>query len=363
MDQEKEIEEMAGANMSTREIHQHLKKRGWSLTRTSGGHDVYTHEKSDKNIAVPRHKNIKAPTILGIMKTAKMVNEQDETLEKKEMAETQAHFIKYAAEEILEYIKMGGQIEEWYQNKLSKVHSDMEGLHSWMEGEKRRTGMVSEDVEQIDELSKSTLGSYAKRASYDAVTRGMKYGEKMNQDGSNKKELNKLNKRESGIQKAVDRLSKESVNEGENKQMNDKDPCWKGYEMVGMKKKGGRDVPNCVPVKEQIDDTPFEPPYSDKPSTVKDKSGAIHDPMSRAKHLAKMAAKRQAERMKNKPTMKTAQDKPEMHRESVDLQESRRTEIVREAMKVAKDKKNQSNKTDKFEPDPELSTQINKTDV
>jgi hypothetical protein len=26
-----------------------------------------------------------------------------------------------------------------------------------------------------------------------------------------------------------------------------KSPCWKGYEMVGMKKKGGRKVPNCVP--------------------------------------------------------------------------------------------------------------------
>ena len=28
-----------------------------------------------------------------------------------------------------------------------------------------------------------------------------------------------------------------------------KGPCWKGYEMVGMKKKGGRNVPNCVPKK------------------------------------------------------------------------------------------------------------------
>ncbi len=28
------------------------------------------------------------------------------------------------------------------------------------------------------------------------------------------------------------------------------DPCWKGYEMVGKKKKGGKEVPNCVPVKE-----------------------------------------------------------------------------------------------------------------
>ena len=26
-------------------------------------------------------------------------------------------------------------------------------------------------------------------------------------------------------------------------------PCWKGYEMVGTKKKGNKTVPNCVPVK------------------------------------------------------------------------------------------------------------------
>ena len=29
-------------------------------------------------------------------------------------------------------------------------------------------------------------------------------------------------------------------------------PCWKGYEMVGTKKKDGREVPNCVPVKENV---------------------------------------------------------------------------------------------------------------
>jgi len=28
-----------------------------------------------------------------------------------------------------------------------------------------------------------------------------------------------------------------------------KDPCWKGYEQVGMKKKAGKKVPNCVPEK------------------------------------------------------------------------------------------------------------------
>jgi hypothetical protein len=26
-------------------------------------------------------------------------------------------------------------------------------------------------------------------------------------------------------------------------------PCWKGYEQIGMKTKGGKEVPNCVPKK------------------------------------------------------------------------------------------------------------------
>jgi hypothetical protein len=30
-----------------------------------------------------------------------------------------------------------------------------------------------------------------------------------------------------------------------------KGPCWKGYEMIGMKKKGGKKVPNCVPKKKK----------------------------------------------------------------------------------------------------------------
>jgi len=29
------------------------------------------------------------------------------------------------------------------------------------------------------------------------------------------------------------------------------DPCWDGYEMVGTKKKDGKDIPNCVPKKKK----------------------------------------------------------------------------------------------------------------
>lgn len=70
----------------------------------------------------------------------------DNESEKHEMALTQVYFMKYACEEIIEYIEdYDGELEEWYQNKLSKVHSDMESLHSYMEGEKRRLGYVDDE--------------------------------------------------------------------------------------------------------------------------------------------------------------------------------------------------------------------------
>lgn len=119
---------------------------------------------SDKeNLAKLRNEDVKEPTgdlkdacwkgytAVGMkMKNGKKVpncvpvKEETDTSEKHSMAENQLHFIKYAAEEILEYIKMGGQIEEWYQNKLSKVQSEVESLHSYVEGESRRQGMKEE---------------------------------------------------------------------------------------------------------------------------------------------------------------------------------------------------------------------------
>ena len=69
------VDEMAGANMDTRAVHKHLRKGGWNLTRTSGGHDVFTHQKSSQHIAVPRHRQLKAPLIRGILKTASSVSE------------------------------------------------------------------------------------------------------------------------------------------------------------------------------------------------------------------------------------------------------------------------------------------------
>jgi len=52
------------------------------------------------------------------------------------------------------------------------------------------------------------------------------------------------------------------------KKMKGADPCWKGYEMIGKKKKNGREVPNCVPVKES------EEPNAEPISKNKNKSSS-----------------------------------------------------------------------------------------
>ncbi len=38
--------------------------------------------------------------------------------------------------------------------------------------------------------------------------------------------------------------------EGSNDILDEMKPCWKGYKQVGMKDKGGKEVPNCVPINE-----------------------------------------------------------------------------------------------------------------
>jgi hypothetical protein len=103
---------------------------------------------------------------------------------------------------------------------------------------------VNEDIEQIDEISKATLGSYIKKASHDVATRSAvtaRYAERANKfrDKLNNKEkytgdeymqakkddyiadknFNKSWKRRQGIAKAVDKLSEEEITEKQNVNM------------------------------------------------------------------------------------------------------------------------------------------------
>jgi hypothetical protein len=123
------------------------------------------------------------------------MKEETDTSEKTEMAQTQLHFMKYAAEEILEYIEMGGEVEEWYQNKLSKVMSDIESLHSYVEGESRRTGMKEEVSKTVPTMSNAPK-----------MVRDRKTGQMYD---PNKKFKELMNKPE--IKAVMNRLAKEEV--------------------------------------------------------------------------------------------------------------------------------------------------------
>jgi hypothetical protein len=52
-------------------------------------------------------------------------------------------------------------------------------------------------------------------------------------------------------------------------ELQEEDPCWKGYTQVGMKKKGGKEVPNCVPSK----GVPKAKGYKKEDVTIEDANG------------------------------------------------------------------------------------------
>ena len=161
------------------------------------------------------------------------IKENDE-MEKKEMMKTQLHFIKYAADEIMEFIDMGGEIEEWYQNKVSKTYSEFESLHSYMEGTARKEGLKEANAE--NKLKKNTMDA----------SRGARY--KLNNPVPERDP--KKHKTPQAFNKAVGRA-----------------------------------------LRNEEEKPPFDGPYKKKSEPAKNSDGSSQSPASRVKHLAKMAAK------------------------------------------------------------------------
>jgi len=302
------------------------------------------------------------------------------------MIRTQLSFIKYACDEIMEYVETGVDTEEWFQNKLARVHGDMTTLHAYMEGDKRKDGNITMDdmmVDESEEINEEEMTD-AQMKRREEIVKGMKknkedmqkrYGDNwkavmyatatkmameeslqeakmtddhwviVNRNGnfySAKSEIKKIvrasknppsqkvierhggdgairvgelrkklkNAKDTGdllkqlgevkiYEKQIDKVNKDAMkkdfddradmdidNDGEvddqdeylhNRRKtiakaikkdevseDDDNPCWKGYEMIGMKKgKNGEEVPNCVP-KESIElDENSSPSYKE----------------------------------------------------------------------------------------------------
>jgi len=180
---------------------------------------------------------------------------------------------------------------------------------------------TKEEVEQIDELDKKTYGSYIKSATKDAsaarslskdfeIAAKRAKSEKMKIANAHlsKRFQNAAIKRHAGISKAVDRLTKEEVEqveEGWDDMLKDvkakRGPQPSGGSGVkqgsrygGSKQKDKPEQDTDKKVNEskrpETDNVPFAPPYNTSSNAVTtDKSGSKHTPMSRVKHMAYQA--------------------------------------------------------------------------
>lgn len=72
------------------------------------------------------------------------------------MMMNQLAFICYAAEEMSGMMKLGGDPEEWFQNKLAAAHAEMKSLYSYMQGENQ---MGESTMAKRDALDKSSAPS------------------------------------------------------------------------------------------------------------------------------------------------------------------------------------------------------------
>ena len=166
-----QLDEMPESSMKTRDVHAHLKKSGWELKRTGGGHDVCAHPKSDKHIAVPRHKQLKAPLIRGIMKASRVSEETeiDEQLEKKgrfvsgppkktfkaptivspireakdpreydyegDMAMSQLRSLMFNAQDLIDMMDENTNLPEWVQSKITLAEDYISTAANYLRGE------------------------------------------------------------------------------------------------------------------------------------------------------------------------------------------------------------------------------------
>ena len=194
---------------------------------------------------------------------------------------------------------------------------------------------VKEDVEQLDELSPNALGDYMKAGhkKYDSI--------RNNTDSASMAKKSKL---ETGIKKAAAKRYPAKPSTPEPK----KDPNSRGYEQ-------GRYMGDSVEqdeslIEDKMGDTGWQKSKS-KTDTVTDKSGAVHTAQSRVRDLARRAMKAAGAKQVKSVGTKSMKEST--------LVESRKTDIIKDAVNSAKKKKSAP---DKFESEPVLDSQIQKVD-
>lgn len=126
-------------------------------------------------------------------KAPRMSAKQKEAAKARRDAQDAADMKKYFAKHDAEMRK-----EEYDDEELTLEDYSLEELEEYM---------MSEEFEQLDELSKSTIGNYIKKSKSNIIMHGSTLGTDINKKVKDKS-ANTMQKRAKGINKAVDRLTK-----------------------------------------------------------------------------------------------------------------------------------------------------------
>jgi hypothetical protein len=119
------------------------------------------------------------------------------------------------------------------------------GMPDWY---KKKYGHVKEEKESCEDEAEEAVEKHEKKM------HGKKGEVSKHEKEMHKESFTSLieSYKKEGL-KSLSKMKKEEVELDEEKKMKGEDPCWDSHEMVGMKMKDGKKVPNCVPKNEEVE--------------------------------------------------------------------------------------------------------------
>ena len=448
------LDEMPGANMDTRAVHKHLKKQGWSLTRTSGGHDVFTHPEAKHHIPVPRHRQLKAPLVKGILKQSEVHKEEvveegktgpglwanihakrerikngsgermrkpgsegaptDKDLKNSQVKEdtlqegrpSQRHplegheyhrktdaELEYIAKDAhkaaeamkshntaaenkyrdqasdsatVRYFRKKNGMPNWYKKKYGHVN---ESLVDMVMGAAKDAGLKAKVAKSSAERKKDTDDMLKKRAASDKAA-GIKrplgglyskeYHPKVNEDNViNTNSQNSIDGVQPATQTNITKKKQviDRYTTGTSKMPSATNVVASPRESVEIQEGRMKNMASDDDFHPTVTKSapPFDGPYKTKPKNVTDKSGAVHTPMSRAKDLAKRAARKNGGLKEDNDNTLSSYDKEDTPAKKT---LSKTAGMVKDLADKAKTKAKTKKSDDTFQPEPELASHI-----
>jgi predicted RNA binding protein YcfA (HicA-like mRNA interferase family) len=405
-----QLDEMPESSMKTRDVHAHLRKSGWTLKRTGGGHDVYSHPKSKEHIAVPRHKQLKAPLIRGIMKASRVSEETEieEQLEKKgrfvsgppkktfkaptivspikeakdareydyegDMAMSQLRSLIFNAEDMIDLMDENTNLPEWVQSKITLAEDYISTAANYLRGELTEE-VKDEYARKVDKYLKKKYGKdkqpqgadFAAQRRKERLAKNGRMDEGTLQEGRPSQrhplEGHEYHKKsdEALIHIAKDAHEAAEAMKGHNTQAENKyrDQANDSATVRHFRKKSG--MPDWYKkkyghVKEEIEylEEKNVPTSPEKWAQAKAQAKSKFDVYPSA-YANGWAAKKYKEMGGGWKSVNENTDDPSAAARTL----SRKAQIVRDAAKGRKQDQEQA--SDKFQKDPELSSDIQKT--